>query len=152
MAALSAAHVEALRQLARQLGDLPWALGGSAMLAVCGIDVAVNDLDVMADAGSASDVHAAFPDFARIGRGPGPAHSAWLLSGRLGDVDVDVIGDMAVRGADGIEVFGLRVARTVVVDGVEIPLAPLEQWQRIYLVLEPVKAQLIAAHLEREQR
>lgn len=152
MAALSRGHVEALRQLAVALARVRWALGGSALMALSGLDVDVGDIDIMVDATAAPAVMEALPDFSSAGDvGGEPFHSAWLMCGSRAGVDIDIIGDMAVRHSHGIEVYRTVQERTVHVDGTTVPLAPLEDWMHIYSVIAPVKARKIAGLLDLDQ-
>lgn len=128
------------------------AVGGSVMLALNGIEVVPGDIDVIVAATDRTAATKLLPGrFESVPR-HGPWRTGWLL--RTGwpaagtTVGLDVIGGLAVEIDGFVARFPLRVERTVVVEGVPIPLAPLSHWYHLYRVHDPAKATLIRSRLD----
>lgn len=153
--ALSVNHRRALADVARIFGeaDVQYQVGGSAMLALHGFDVAVGDIDVVV-AGSARDrVDAALVDLViEIPVRREPWRTDWLIRAQLqmpdGPVGLDVMGGLALVIDGSVARFPLVVERHVSIDGWEIPLAPLAHWYHLYRVHNPEKAALIRKRLD----
>lgn len=127
-------------------------IGGSAMLRLAGLDVAVGDIDIVVDADSREAVLDVFAD-RKITEPPGndPWRTNWFMrtewSTAAGDVGVDVMGGLALV-IDG-EVTELPLGAGTVVDvaGSDVAVARLAHWYHVYRAYEPRKAALIAGLL-----
>jgi hypothetical protein len=139
-----------LAELARRLDhhEVPFLLGGSAMLVCRGIDVAVGDLDIWVSRHQLNAVLAALePDHPVIRREPRPPwQSAWLVRARLcsgaGSVAVDIIGDLAIEIGGVVARFPIDVdtAEVVDVDGWPVPIDSMWRWYHLYRLHDPGKA------------
>jgi hypothetical protein len=132
---------------------IAYQLGGSAMLRLSEFDVAVGDIDVVVAGADRDAVVEALEDLA-IQEPPGAGlwRTDWLIRATLDvgttTVGLDVMGGLALM-IDGVLVrFPLTIERSVVVDGWEIPLAPLAHWYHIYRVHNPAKAAQIRERLD----
>lgn len=145
----------ALVDLARrfELAGVAYRLGGSAMLRLAGIDVAVNDIDVVVEAPARSGVIEALADLGlEEPTSSEPWRSDWFLRTKVvtsGDpVGVDIIGGMALV-IDGVVVrFPFEPSHLVRIDEIDIAVAPLAQWYHLYRVHDSSKAAVVASHLQ----
>jgi hypothetical protein len=140
----------ALRPLAEALHrqDVPWLLGGSALLAAIGIDVEVGDLDLTVPEDALEQVQAACERWGprtSVGDPPPPWCSAWLVTANIGDVEVEVIGGMCVRTPAGPRPLPQDLHGHLDVDGVDVPLADPAVWWWIYRGYKPERAALLAS-------
>lgn len=122
-------------------------VGGSALLVLSGIDVAVGDLDLYTDEADPGVVVAALSDWQCEVRGVGPEpwRSAWVMQAKRGSgISVDMIGGLAVMIDGELAQFPVAMAMWVEVAGRAVPLAPLAQWYHLYRIHNPAKADLIA--------
>lgn len=143
-------HWSALRAVAEALNarDVPWLLGGSAMIAALGVDVEVGDLDITVPADMLGEVQAACADWeprTSVGHAPPPWCSAWLVAGSIGDVEVEVIGDLCVLTPDGPCPVPHDPGGHLDLDGVMVPLADPAVWWWVYRGYKPERAALLAA-------
>ncbi len=121
-------------------------LGGSCLIRLSGHDVPVSDIDLVLPAEERERFDRACgswqPEF--FAGGPEPWNSAWRARWRLGDTPIEAIGGLAIR-IDGVvtrmpfEESGLYA----LVEGELIPLAPIDQWRRIYQAHRPETAALL---------
>lgn len=102
---LPESHLTALRIVADRLADQPitWAVAAGCGLALQGIAVEVHDLDIQTDAPGAYALAALWPE--HIVRPIRQSHTDRIQSHygmlRLAGVDVDIMGDVQYRRADG---------------------------------------------------
>lgn len=139
----------ALRSLAFALdgAGVDWRLGGSALLAAMGLTDQVGDLDVTVEADLLAEVQqacAAWSVGTSIGSAPAPWCSDWLVSLRILDTEVDVIGGLCVRVGTGRVQVPQDLGGHLDVDGVLVPLADPAVWWWVYRVYRPTKAALLA--------
>jgi len=131
--------------------DVLYQLGGSAMLVLSGIDVEVNDIDVVVDLPSPSMIIVALAGWEREMKrgGRGPFQSEWILrAARGGSVDVEVMSGLTVEIDGEMARFPVTSDRHADVRGRQVPLAPLEQWYHLYRAYDPPKATAIAQVLD----
>lgn len=127
------------------------AVGGSVMLALNGMDVTPEDIDVVV-AADRNLVAAILPMRSEPVPRRGSWRTGWLLRTdwptSSGEVAFDVIGGLAVEIEGVLASFPFRVEREVTVEGVAIPLAPLSHWYHLYRVHNPARAALIRSRLD----
>ena len=139
-----------LAELAQRLyrREVPFLLGGSAMLACRGIEVVAGDLDICTSRHQLNAVLAALEsDHPVIRWEPRPPwQSAWLVRARLsigaGSVAVDVIGNLAIEIGGVVARFPIDVdtAEVVDVDGWPVPIDSMWRWYHLYRLHDPGKA------------
>ena len=128
-------------QLHRRLraAEIDYQLGGSAMMVLRGIDTSVGDLDLVFPPGSAQAVTSAlepwWEGFSTIDH-PHFA-SDWYAQISVSGIPVDLVGGFAIKGAGTLLFTDGGYAE---VAGNLIPLAPVDQWIRIYEKHDPAKA------------
>ncbi len=139
----------ALRALALALdgADIDWRLGGSALLAAMGLTDQVGDLDVTVAAEMLDEVQQACAPWlvgTSIADAPAPWCSDWLVSLRIGDTDVDVIGGLCVRVSTDRVRVPQDLGGHLDVEGVSVPLADPAVWWWVYRAYRPAKAARLA--------
>lgn len=157
MAALAAEFLAprlrgALAEVARRLshGDVPFVVGGSAMLACRGLDVVVGDLDICTTGDQLDVVLTALESLNPVVRreAPPPWRSTWLVRAAFpGDnAAVDVIGDLAIDIDGTVARFPVDVDHADVVDveGVAVAFDSMWRWYHLYMVHNPARAAQIA--------
>ena len=147
----------ALRALAGALNaaEVEWRLGGSALLAILGVDAEVHDLDVTVSADALDAVEVACGRWVRerhVGVAPAPWCSDWLLKARIDDTEVDLIGGFCVLGPSGRTRVPQDLGGIFDVDGVEVPLADPAVWWWVYRTYKPAKAAALAERISPERR
>ena len=158
MAALAAEFLAprfrgALADVARRLsnGDVPFVVGGSAMLAARGLDVTVGDLDICTTGDRLDAVATALESLNPVVRRepPPPWRSTWLVRAAFpGDVTaVDVIGDLAIDVDGAVARFPVAFDHADVIDvaGVAVAFDSMWRWYHLYTVHNPARAAQIAA-------
>lgn len=134
--------------------DVEYGVGGSAMLALRGIDVSVGDLDLVVRGADRVAAERVFP--VRTEREQTPRwRSDWSFRGEwyVDDttVGVDVIGNLRMS-IDGVVVeFPIVAEDSTTVAGVEVRLAPLRHWYHLYRMHKPERAALAAMLLSDEE-
>jgi hypothetical protein len=146
-----------LRILASTLNEaeVEWRLGGSALLAILGVDVEVHDLDVTVATDALDAVEAACRPWIReshVGGVPSPWCSDWLLEARIGDTEVDLIGGFCVLGPSGRTRVPQDLGGILDVDGIEVLLADPAVWWWVYRTYRPAKAAALAERIPPERR
>ncbi len=147
----------ALRTLASALNDVEveWRLGGSALLAIFGVDAEVHDLDITVAADSLEAVEVACEAWVRqrhVGDAPPPWCSDWLLKASINDAEVDLIGGFCVLGPSGRTHVPQDLGGILDVDGIEVPLADPAVWWWVYRIYKPTKAAALADRIPPERR
>ena len=150
------AHIsDGLRDVARRFGDadVEYAVGGSVMLHLRGIDIAVGDIDVVVRAGARREVADALAGLrVEDPTSREPWRTDWFLRAWLetagGEVALDVMGGLALMIEGSLVRFPHVVEMSVPGNGVDIPLAPLAHWYHIYQIHNPARAALIRPHLD----
>jgi hypothetical protein len=128
--------------------EVPWRLGGSAMIAALGADVVVGDLDVTVPAGTLDAVQAACEEWSprtSVGNPPPPWCSSWLVAASIGDVEVEVIGDLCVVTPEGRRPVPQDLGGHLDLEGVTVPLADPAVWWWVYRGYKPDRASLLEA-------
>jgi len=142
----------ALAAVARDLAaaGIECYVGGSAMLAIEGFDVAVGDLDIVVPAASRPQIEALFPEAEQL-ESHEPWRSEWLMRAEWSDgeaaVPLDLIGDLGLLIDGVVAAFPLVGERVDIGDGASVVLAPLRHWYHLYRVHAPEKAAMIAEWL-----
>ncbi len=96
-------HARVLVRLADSLRDFTWALGGSGALALHGIPIEPNDLDICTDRASAYRMEAFLdaPILQAVELRTSEMIRSHLGMLQVGNVPVELIGDMEIRTPDG---------------------------------------------------
>ena len=161
MSAIPNTHIRALRALiARMEGQegLVWALTGSTSFALQGMNVPVNDIDIMADRDSALRIGALLDDCCIK---PVEASSAKYVRSfygqfRLEGVDVDLMGDSCRMNLDGSWVepaFLPPLIEWVNVSSLCLPVLSLIFEEQAYRLLRrDERADAIAAFLRGKEK
>jgi hypothetical protein len=133
-------HEAALAAVAARLAehDVPFLLGGSALLYALGIDVPVRDLDLMLRAEDRERFEAAAGDWlVSVTTEPGPVlTSAWKATLDVDGVDVEGLGGLGFAGGPTLPFRAGGTWRGV-------PLAAPEVWWAAYRVYKPERAALL---------
>lgn len=151
---------EALRntmiQIAQRFNErgLAWGLGGSALLELLGMDVTVNDLDIMVES---KDFDKAIEILDQIGeKKHKPSNpnfrTAHFKTYQIENCAVDVMSGICVKHHETWFDFiftAQHIVSKVNIDALEIPLMGLEDWYRIYQALDRQdKLELIDRHIK----
>lgn len=142
-----------LFKVADALGPVPWLLGGSGLLRAHGLAEIAHDWDVLVPASARPEVCARVKPW--LLSLVTDRHPVWASAfiGRLNveGAKVEVIGGMALRHAEGVyRVEVTSPAEWWEVAGRRVPLAPLEEWLLLYLLMgREEKAARIASALEK---
>ncbi len=147
------AHIEsALVDIGAQLDDhqLDYCIGGSVMLALNGLDIAVGDIDVCVAGSDRATVDEIFPQHVNrpqteLWRSEWSIRAEWLTG--QDTVGIDVIGGLRVGIDNVVAEFPVMVERWIPLGGVDIAIAPLRHWYHLYRVHRPERAVMIAAVL-----
>ena len=138
----------ALAEVAATLNhaQIRYQLGSSCLIRLSGHDVPVRDIDLILPGDARDDLVRACADWspAVTEDGPEPWHSSWIARWRMGEVEVEAIGGLAIR-IDGI-VTQMPFQETGLdadVGGQVVPLGPITQWRQIYQVYRPETAALL---------
>jgi len=149
-------YLNVLRKLHARLSDgkVNWALTGSLSLALQGVPVQVNDIDVETDKAGAYEVERLFSEFvhrkvAYSSAGRIRSHFGVLM---IDGVKVEIMGDVQKRSTDGtwekpadLE----RYKRFVEVEGMQLPVLSLDYEYEGYLKLgRTEKSELIKKWLK----
>jgi hypothetical protein len=144
------AYREAVCRLADDLPDgVTWAVAGSANLALQGVDVEPEDVDVVCDESGAYTIEAAFSDasteLVRYREDPDAGIASHYGALELEGVRVEIVGDVHYRVEDGDSdgddtewVPAADVAEErefVTVEGRDVPVMPLEAEREGYAEL-----------------
>ena len=118
--------------------DVPFLLGGSAMLYALGIDVPVRDLDLMLRAEDRARFEAAAGNWlVSVTTDPGPVlTSAWKATLDVDGVEVEGLGGLGIAGGPTLPFRAGGMWRGV-------PLAAPEVWWAAYRVYNPSRAVLL---------
>lgn len=131
-------------------------IGGSLMVRLSGLDVAVHDIDVVVARSARDEVVDAMHGIDLIEPPTrDPWRSAWFLQAKMptaaGLVKVDLVGEMALMIDGECAVFPADPTSFVSVAGLSLPLGSLAQWYHLYRVHDPAKAEVIAGRLSDEE-
>lgn len=149
---------EVLKKIARALneGKISYGIGASVMLYHHGIGRSPRDIDIQVDVRDIERVDEILSLYGRRGeRFPDEIYKTrYFYEYEIDGVEVDVMGGLCVRcnGEDHAFDFHKDMIEEIVeVDGVEVPLAGLEEWHRIYKVLpgREEKVAMIEEYLKR---
>jgi hypothetical protein len=139
---LPGTHRNVITQLAQRLpaGSVAWAITGSACLALHGLDIAVNDIDVQTDAASWKTIQHSFAQ--HITRPVTYSRTATIESYfgelRIDGITVDIVGAPRQRLPDGgwTPPADPRKHRTLInVDGMKVPVLDLAWEEQSYRLL-----------------
>ena len=131
---------DALEAVALRLGgaEIPFLLGGSALLRALGLDVPVRDLDLMLRAGDRARFEAAAGDWlVGVTTEPGTVlTSAWKATLDVDGVEVEGLGGLGFAGGPELPFRSGGTWRGV-------PLAAPEVWWAAYRAYKPERAALL---------
>lgn len=146
---LSPQHLKVLRMIAHSLETttIKWAVTGSCSLALQGLPVAVGDIDLRTDAPGAYAIEALFQPYRTQ---PVRFLTSDRIRSHLGvlaisDIQVEIIGDMIYRLADGswsspVDLDSVKRS----VEPLQVPVISLESLRDSYRLLDrPEKVALI---------
>lgn len=152
-------YVDAVCRLADELPDgVTWAVTGSANLALQGVDVEPEDVDVLCDEPGAYAIEAAFPDAAtelvHYREDPEAKIASHFGALELAGVRVEIVGDVHHRVGDGDDAEWVPAADVaeerefLEVDGRDVPVMPLEAEREGYAARgEEERVALLDEHL-----
>ena len=148
MSELPAGHRRALLEVAAALGghDIPFGVGGSALLALLGMPVTVGDLDVLVPVGidpPSLPWRAVDP-----GLPPGPIASDWIRRGPVLGIPVDLISGLRVDTGSGVVEIPIDGGGVVDVGGVEVTLSSPRAWRELYRRHRTRRAELLEEWLD----
>jgi hypothetical protein len=132
-----------------------WLLGGSALLAILGVDVAVHDLNVTVAADALEAVEAACRPWIQerhVGGAPSPWCSDWVVKAQTDAIEIDLIGGFRLLGPAGRTRVPQDLGEILNVDGIEVPLADPAVWWWVYRTYRPAKAAALARLIPPERR
>lgn len=133
----------ALAAVAERLEEIPFLVGGSALLALLGADVEPGDIDLVVAGASRDALEAAAGDWwrgTRVETGHPVFRSAWLADLDLDGEPVEVVGGLAVV-ANGVPwEVPLRSGGSVEVAGRRVRLAAVGHWVVLYTLYNPGRA------------
>jgi hypothetical protein len=123
-----------------EANHVPYAVGGSAMLDLLGLNVEVADIDLVMPGEARSLLEAApWPRLAP--KAPSPLfNSDWLLRYDIGGTTVECIGSMRVLIDGRSRLVPWRGGGKVNIAGRELPLAPPNVWYHVYRAYRPERA------------
>jgi S-adenosylmethionine-dependent methyltransferase len=126
-----------LAKVARELANagLPYTLVGGASVALHGVPIRVDDLDIETDAGGAYAFQALFPDHVIE---PVALRSSERYRSHFGRFDLDgqtieVMGDLQRREGDGWAPTAARTQETLILDGASVRVSWLEEETLAYI-------------------
>ena len=137
---INPAYFNVLHQIRARLSntDVNWAVTGSLGFALQGVPVQPNDIDLQTDKAGAYQIESLFSDvvvrkvkFSAMERIK--SHFGAL---QIDGIEVEIMGDIQKRGADGVWeeiVDPARYRRMVEVDGLLVPVLSLEYEYQAYL-------------------
>lgn len=145
----------ALAAVVRRLDDVPYRLGGSAMLSLRGLPIAPEDIDIQVNSQDREAVLAAVGDWLvslDATDDGGQVTSEWLATLDVDSEKVEIMADLAVRSGASRWALPLRGADTAEVDGATVALADPGPWVVLYAVYRPATAGLLAPLVTAEDR
>lgn len=152
------ASQKALAKVVRALdgAGVPCALGGSGMLCARGLLSAahVGDWDLAVPAEALAAVQAATAPWLR-GAGHRPSEvwaTDWMATLDVDGTTVELLGGLALKVNGVRRPVPLQTSGHWQVEGVTVPLAPLDVWYAIYCHYKPEKAAAIAPALSEAAR
>lgn len=153
-------HVKALRLILQRTSGqkgLVWALTGSTSFALQGMDLTVNDIDVIADRESAEKIAALLSDFVTEAMENSSARYIRSYFGRFSvlGADLDLMGDPERMGLDGVwqkPVSLPPLIRYLDYQGLRLPVLDLAFEEKAYRLLRrDARADDIADFLRRRE-
>ena len=138
----------ALEAVAERLAahNVPFLLGGSALLDALGLDVEVRDIDLMLRPEDRGSFEAACGEWLlSVTTAPGEVlTSAWKATLDVDGVEVEGLGGLGVTGGPAAP---FRSAGTRRYGAAEVPLCDPAVWLELYRVYKPEKAALLERRL-----
>ncbi|NQV06823.1 hypothetical protein HQ535_09735 [bacterium] len=124
--------------------DISYQIGGRALLFASGFDGEVDAIDLVFPAAARNELSKLLHELTGIpavfGADEPPFTPAWRCVHHWGTETLDCIGGLAVEVGNSTVRLPYRPGRTWHLDGVEMPLAPAEQWMFVYRMLDPRSA------------
>lgn len=128
---------------------IAYQMGGSVLLHAFDLDGEVDGIDLVFPAAARNELakllQAATGVTAEFGVDEEPFVPAWRCVHHWGTETLDCIGGMAVDMGGSVIRLPYRPGGTWHLDGVEIPMAPAEQWLFVYRIVDPRSAALLAS-------
>lgn len=133
----------ALAAVAERFANIPFLVGGSALLAFLGADVEPGDVDLVVAADSRDAIEAAAGDWwqgTRVETGHPALRSAWLADLDVDGEPVEVVGGLTVV-ANGVPwEVPMRSGGVAEVAGRTVRLAAVGHWVVLYSLYNPSRA------------
>ena len=120
-----------------------WVLAGSASLALQGVNVSPNDIDILTDKEGAFEINRIFKDYevkpVRFRRSR--FFQSYFGEFEIEGVKVEVMGDLKelVKGEWRSLSWRLSTSRIIEVEGIKLPVSPLEDQLKSYQALRRKK-------------
>jgi len=133
---LSEKHIDVVTKLANLLNkeEISWAIGGSLLLSINGIDTSVRDIDIVVDEKDMESLKNLMKNsgFNYVIKGPKPpSNSSMLLSIELDGIEVEFLVGFKV-GKYQYPNGKKLVSETINKDGIDINLCHMEHWLIVY--------------------
>ncbi|MEE8331452.1 MAG: hypothetical protein V3R84_06740 [Acidimicrobiia bacterium] len=148
-------QIAALAALTERFVDIPFLVGGSAMLALLGADVEPGDLDLVVAADSRDALEAAAGDWwqgAHVETGHPALRSVWLAHLDVHGEQVEVIGGLALVSNDIHWQVPMRSGGEVEVAGRTVRLAAVGPWVVLYTLYNPSRVAELLPYLTASER
>ena len=135
-----------LHKICARLGEINvnWALTGSLNLALQGVPVEVNDIDILTDKVGAYEIENCFSEFVarKVAFSSAERIRSYLGALIIDGVKVEIMGDVQLKRENGSweEPVDLeRNKRTLEIEGIQIPVMSLEHAHQAYVKLGRMK-------------
>jgi hypothetical protein len=124
--------------------NVHWALTGSLNLALQGVPVEVNDIDILTDKAGAYEIENCFCEFVtrKVALSSAERIRSYLGALMIDGVRVEIMGDVQLKRENGSweEPVDLeRNKRTLKIEGIRIPVMSLEHAYQAYVKLRRLK-------------
>ena len=130
----------ALAARSDRLAPVRFLVGGSALAALHGVDIAVGDIDLMGPASSVDDLRRVAGEWwrgRRVGGGHAHLETSWLAGLGVGGEPVEMMGGLAVVVGNERWEMPLRFGGFADVMGRQVPLAAIGPWVVLYALYRP---------------
>lgn len=148
-------QLSALAAMADRFSHLPSLVGGSALLALLGVDLEPGDIDVVMATDSRDDLRRAAGQWwrgSRVDTSNPHWRSSWLADLEVDGEAVEVIGGLTAM-VDGAEwKVPMRSGGAVEVAGRVVRLAAVGHWVVLYTLYRPSRVSELAPYLTDEEK
>jgi hypothetical protein len=135
-----------LRKICARLNEINvnWALTGSLNLALQGVSVEVNDIDILTDTVGAYEIENCISEFVtkKVAFSPGETIRSHLGALMIDGVKVEIMGDVQFKRENGSweAPADLELSKkTLEIEGMQIPVMSLEHEYQAYVKLRDMK-------------